>query len=433
VVISAVGRIIMHLTSGSRHRSTKKEGGVVQLFALGAVLWLFGSLGVLVARLIQAAVSQQREYLADASAVQFTRNPLGIAGALAQIASGSSALASPAAKDSSHMLISTPSSSGFSGLLSSHPPLFERISRIVPSWDGNFDSLLVTRANKAQLGRSSASSGPSTDTPAPLEIELPELGGESGLAQLAAARGVLASMQVNLTDAAHDPYQVRALLIAFLFDPDPIARTAQTATLGHDAALLREVYAMEEPLLRLALRERKALFNLGLPTLAALSDRQQRSFAQLVTTLRDQLSDGNLSGYCFALVISRHLRTQELEATPPVLVKTAIEIALGILAVRGNGTRAQAEEAFDQGAAQFSARGGRLQLPPDAQLQVKILHSALNSLRRLPVKTRQDLLNAAEAVATEDGVVKDSEQELLSILATSLDVACPLLNQADRR
>jgi Zn-dependent protease with chaperone function len=413
VVISSVGRLIMHMTSGSRHRSTKKEGGIAQLFVVGAVLWLFGSLGVLVARLIQAAVSQQREYLADASAVQFTRNPLGIAGALAQIASASSALASPSAKDSSHMLISSPSSSSFAGLLSSHPPLFERISRLVVGWDGSFDSLVGTSGSKAEdkLNRASVKDGP-------MEIDLPHL---------VAARGLLESMQITLSDAAHDPYQVRALLIAFLFDPDPIARTAQTSTLSDDPALLREVYAMEEPLVSLELRQRKALFNLGLPTLAALSAPQCHSFAQVVRALRDQLSDDNLSGYCFALLILRHLGLAETEETPPVLVKTAIEIALGMLAAHGNTTRAQAETAFTQGAQRFSARGGQLRLPADEQLSVRSLHAALNALRRLPVKTRQDLLNAAEVVATEDGVVKDSEKELLSILASSLDVACPLV------
>jgi len=438
VVISSLGRFIMHMTSGSRHRSTKKEGGVAQLFILGAVLWLFGSLGVLVARLIQAAVSQQREYLADASAVQFTRNPHGIAGALAQIATASSALASPSAKDSSHMLISSPSSSSFAGLLSSHPPLFERISRIVPAWDGNFDSLVAAGTGQGQPRRNAAApSEPNAEfelEPAAMGGELQAFGAGRGddqnavsVTQLAAARGLLASMQVNLTDAAHDPYQVRALLITFLFDADPIARTAQTTTLSDDSALLREVYAMEEPLFSLELRERKALFNLGLPTLAALSEPQRHSFAQLVRTLRDQMSNDNLSGYCFALVILRHLGSTETEPTPPVLVKTAIETALGMLAARGNTNRAQAEVAFNQGSQRFSARGGRLKLPPDDQLGVKSLHGALNSLRRLPVRTRQDLLNAAEVIATEDGIVKDSEQELLSILATSLDVACPLV------
>src|SRR5690606_20512 len=95
VIISTIGSIFMRLGSGTRHRSTKRNDGAIQFFVIGLAIWLLGSLGVFIARIIQAAVSRQREYLADASAVQFTRNPDGIAGALATIGCQSSALVNP--------------------------------------------------------------------------------------------------------------------------------------------------------------------------------------------------------------------------------------------------------------------------------------------------------------------------------------------------
>lgn len=439
VVISAIGRFIMHATSGSRHRSTKKEGGATQLFLVGAVIWIFGSLGVLVARLIQAAVSQQREYLADASAVQFTRNPAGIAGALAQIASASSALQSPQAQESSHMLISSPSSSSFAGLLSSHPPLFERIQRVMPSWDGSFDSL-ITHAPRPDHGdapaspRTAATDAGLIDLPEH-ELEAPEWSSEEmrqAAFALNMAHGLLTSLHVQLKHAAHDPYSVRALLVAFILDRDPRARTAQSSTLADDPELLRETYVFEEQLERLSVAERSALFDLCLPTLAALSEPQRAAFADLVATLQARVSDQNFTNYCLALLVLRHLDAPPLDSAP-VLVKTAIETALGVLAKNGHATRQQAQAAFDDGCKRLARRGSTLKLPEDEALHVRSLHSSLQSLRRLPVQTRQDLLSVAERVAGHDGVVETREQELLRIMAEALDLACPLARAARSR
>src|SRR6185295_19370086 len=106
--------------------------------ALGAALLIIGYVGYFFGRLIQAAVSRQREYLADASAVQFTRNPAGLAGALKKI--GGYALGSSLQSNQStaigHFFFAQAFRSGFTGLWSTHPPLEERIRAIDPSFDG---------------------------------------------------------------------------------------------------------------------------------------------------------------------------------------------------------------------------------------------------------------------------------------------------------
>ncbi len=154
LVLSLIGRFLMHLGMGSKHRSTRKEDSGIHFLVVGAAIWIFGSIGVLVARFIQSAVSQQREYLADASAVQFTRNPLGIGGALATIGSQSSTLTTPRGGETSHMMIGEPGSSSFLGVLASHPPLFDRIQRILPSWQGDFDEIATPPGTvRKQLSR----------------------------------------------------------------------------------------------------------------------------------------------------------------------------------------------------------------------------------------------------------------------------------------
>ncbi len=412
VVISTIGRVVMSLTSGSRHSSTKREGGAIQIFLIGAAIWLFGSLGVLIARIIQAAVSQQREYLADASAVQFTRNPLGLAGALSIIASKSSALGSPYAADSSHMLISAPGASGFSGFLSSHPPLFERISRVIPNWDGDFASLAGRR-------KTSADPTPQAQT----EDDDPNL--EQMAPHLVTAALLLESTDDDLRAAAREPFSARALLALMMLDGDTEHRTPQLAVLRDDPALYREVQRLQDRFWALPHDDYLPLLEICLSTLAALSKQQQITLGALILNLRAHLSDHAYRPYCVASLILRHLKMDrpKTDRKERMLVKTAVETAVGVLARQGHANRAEAQEAFDQGCLSLSARGKTLIFPADTELNVETLDAALVTLKALPASTKRSLLDAAEVVASHDHIIAPAEEELLRVLAVSLDLA----------
>jgi len=108
----------------------------VLLLALGVALFVTGYIGVIFGRMIRAGVSRQREFLADASAVQFTRNPDGIGGALRKIG-GLGRRGTPGshiqhhnAEQLSHLFLGAPRSGLVSGLMASHPPIRERLRRI---------------------------------------------------------------------------------------------------------------------------------------------------------------------------------------------------------------------------------------------------------------------------------------------------------------
>ena len=140
LMLALIGRVI--LRGGSRgHRvssSNKKGGGGIILFALALVV--IGYIGVFFGRLIKAAVSRQREFLADASAVQFTRNPSGIAGALKKIAGiGATRIRHPDAESASHMFFGN-GIDNFMSLLATHPPVEERISRLDPYFEMDMQS-----------------------------------------------------------------------------------------------------------------------------------------------------------------------------------------------------------------------------------------------------------------------------------------------------
>src|SRR5262249_1569027 len=123
----------------------------------GLALYVLGYIGVFFGNLIKAAVSRQREYLADASAVQFTRNPDGIAGALKKIgalAEGSRVVA-PEAQEASHLFFSD-AVAHFVEFFATHPPLADRIRRIDPSFDGDFSRVRIGTADRPQAATSPA-------------------------------------------------------------------------------------------------------------------------------------------------------------------------------------------------------------------------------------------------------------------------------------
>ncbi|HEX5012238.1 MAG TPA: M48 family metallopeptidase, partial [Planctomycetota bacterium] len=155
LVIGLLGQIILRSLRYARGGG-KKGGGLALIVAIGLALLVLGFVGMFFANLIKAAVSRQREYLADAAAVQFTRNPGGLAGALKRIGSlaGGGQLRAPAAALVSHMLLAESRGDWFA----SHPPLEERIRRLEPGWDGRYPPL-PTRARPAPP----PSAGPDTE------------------------------------------------------------------------------------------------------------------------------------------------------------------------------------------------------------------------------------------------------------------------------
>lgn len=133
VCLTVIGRVLLYSRGGNNR-------GRAPMMLLGVALLVIGALGVLFGRLIQAALSRQREMLADASAVQFTRNPAGLAGALRKIGSVGSRIESPHAGEASHMFFENGLGKPAFHWLATHPPLAERIRAIDPGWDGRFDT-----------------------------------------------------------------------------------------------------------------------------------------------------------------------------------------------------------------------------------------------------------------------------------------------------
>ncbi len=205
MILQVIGGSILRgmLYSGGmrvRRSNSKEGGGQMAIVVIAFGLMAIGFVGVIFGRLIQAAVSRQREFLADASAVQFTRNPDGIAGALRTIGGFSSGaqLDSPHAAESAHMFFGNAVSrlSGLGSAFATHPPLPQRIQRLDPSWDGSTPR--TVDGNHGNTARSAAAAGFAGGGPA---AAVPHVG-EAGTFDAEEGPRVLAGVEEDLRSAA---------------------------------------------------------------------------------------------------------------------------------------------------------------------------------------------------------------------------------------
>ncbi len=215
-------------------RSGSRDNNGIPIVAVGLGLMVIGFLGTFFGNLIKASVSRQREFFADASAVQFTRNPGGIAGALKQIGGyeSGSILASPNAPEASHLFFSQGLRGGFQMLFATHPPLEERIRRLDPNWQPG------TRRERAQAMRSAAAgtAGFAAGGSAAVDSATGDVGaGSSAIGQvgqptaehIAYAAALVERLPSAVVDAAREPYGARAVIYALLIDREDEPRNRQ--------------------------------------------------------------------------------------------------------------------------------------------------------------------------------------------------------------
>ncbi len=245
-------------------------------------------------------------------------------------------------------------------------------------------------------------------------------------APLNQAARLLAGIPAALRDAAEDAYSTRALIFAWILDTDPDAHATQMALLSGDPALARETERLFRLMPALDSAAILPLFDIAVGSLAALSPRQKTSFLEQLEALEAQLSDRAFRSFCLAALAMRHLDPQgKSHKVKPILIKEAIETMLGVLAMQGHDSPAEAQSAFTTGINQLGKRGAQLELPPPQKLNIGRLGASFATLLRLPNSTRAELLNAAEFIASHDGELRPSEAELLRAMATCLGVAAP--------
>ena len=442
LVLGIIGNHL--LRGGSYSRRSKESGGMV---ALGLGLVIVGFVGTFFGNLIKAAISRQREFLADASAVQFTRNPEGIAGALMQIAANNhgSYLVNANAMEISHALFEEGVRSRFRNLYATHPPLDARIKAILPNWDGSYEPLSVSSsreadgkgfadsegAGKAETDKQQRLAALSTAATAILAEKMIDHIGQPDMQGLAQARELLRQLPVDLIHAVHDPSAARAVIYLLVLNAEPEARKEQLDYLASAADV--GIYAELENLLSrynvIDVETRLPLLYLALNSLRQLSSDQYQLFKTNLTQLIE--SDKKVSSFEWALqkIVFKTLASTFEKQQPAkfgrkelIELPHAIEILLSVLARTGARSESDAETAFIAGTEYLGINSIKLLSPQEISLRK--LDTALEELGEVQPLHIPRLLKACVSCITQDDKVDAAEIELLRAIGIVLD--CPI-------
>ena len=444
LVLGLAGRGILWSLRGARFRSrnSKNSGGFIAAIVIaGLALLIIGYVGYFFGRIIQAAVSRQREFLADASAVQFTRNPIGLSGALKKIggyALGSSLQTSKAAAIG-HFFFAQSFRSGLTGLWATHPPLNERIRAIDPHFDGKmFDPpSVVNVASESFVSAGLAPAGsPSSRKSIPRfdATAMVDSAGTLSLEQISNAEQLISAIPVPLRDAAHSATDAPSVIYCLLLDPDPTLRGKQRSLIITHAGsqALDAVDRLTPDFQALRPEHKLPLVQLTLPALRIIPSPHLASFLETLDEMMH--ADSHISPFEFALQ-KLLTRTLALGKSPKDAVvqfysfnalEQEISIVLSSLAQASTNDADEAHAAFALGAAQLKLIESVLAYDPSAA-DFAALDAALDKLAAASGPIKQRTLVAAAHVVSANGSVSIAEGELIRAVAAALDVPIPPL------
>jgi Zn-dependent protease with chaperone function len=436
LLLGLIGHFLVRSTNhrfAIRSSKDKFPGGIL---AVGVGLMVIGYTGTFFGNLIKSAVSRQREFLADASAVKFTRNPEGIAGALKKIGGNitGSQLSNEHAAEFSHMYFGQGIRAGFSQLMATHPPLEERIKRIEPRWDGNF--LYGTQSTSpntpsnlnAETGKAFAQHNNPLHIVAGIDQVLETIGQPTS-AHIAYAENILHSIEQDMHDAAHNPWDAQALMLGLLLDKNPTQQKQQWSLIQNlfDVQQINALQTIAHKSAALTTALRLPLIELSLPALKQLSASQYQTFKQALSQFINADRQVNMTEWCYYRIVTGNLEPKKSRAASMNLNQLLEEAntLLSTLAYTGASTTEQAEDAYNRSKTILELHDAKIL---DKNLcTMKSLELAINRLKSLKPLQKPLLLKALSACASHDNTVTIGEAELFRAIADTLDCPVPPL------
>jgi Zn-dependent protease with chaperone function len=440
-VVALIGRLILNFSP----RNRRGNNGII---ALGFAVMVLGYVGLFLGRLMQAAVSRQRERLADASGVQFTRNPQGLKEALVKIAAtpDGSVLTTPHAEQAAHMFFAE----GLNRFFATHPPILERIRELDPQFDERELARVAAEyeqagvAEGAGAGDAAVRAGAAGFAPrataardrAPasrLSVAIPGAG-VSSLAGSVNANHIRQGQAIHasLPDSVREfqsPGRAQAFVLALLLSKEPAVRQRQFDLLGRSLSVgnfaviqqIAPVVDALDPMLRLPALQQV------FPSLRRAPVAQRRALAQLVSQLIH--ADGRIDAFEFSLAkLLETLLNDELDARVPhgtLSLEDAqeeINVLFATLAQLG---------AQDEHSAQIAYEAGMTVVLPMRPPEYKALSDwprqlsdALPRLGRLDPLAKKIVIDGLVKTITSDEVMTEAEAELLRTVCALLH--CPL-------
>jgi Zn-dependent protease with chaperone function len=434
VMIAMIGRMLLQIlrhvrVSGSR--DSKGAGGIVLvILATGLAIWVIGSVGALFARLIQAAVSRQREYLADASAVQFTRYPAGIANALKKIGGFSlqGTIRSSGASEARHLFFAGSDFIRFG--LATHPPLEKRIRALEPTWNGGLlESERETPSNK-NPGPVSMFSGAPVSSLAPVNASaiLDSLGESARINPQIGATLRRELLEANIGFRSKEDAKV--LLYGLLLAQDGAGHEKALALLDQhtDPETTFTANDWHHQLANRSAAEKLALVDLSLPWLRRMSHNEARAFLKLNRSLIEADGEIRLSEFMLERVLERHVAIG-LGLRPVARIQyrslndlhRETAILLGAIAGQSGDPAA-----LDAAANEYRQHTGtELEYIEPVACTLSLVADALTKFDQSTPMVKSRILRLCGLVAMSDGVMKEGEIELLRAASEAMGAPIP--------
>jgi len=468
LLLSITGRIL--LRTAARSGGDRNSGQVkIVFFIVGLSLFLIGYIGVFFGKLIKSAISRQREFLADASAVQFTRDPGGIHGALRKIMDNAHGayIDNPSSEEVAHLffgnaLSKTASNSAFvdwlTGWMSTHPPLDQRMERILPrpaavsapgvdSREGSEISEAISTHPSPFLDnaplRPTANLGATvSEMPPSLESGIIEsCAGTVTREKIDAARSWKSSLSPEISQCLKTPQQASSLILAILLSRTPQA--FRDSLLASSPEVPHAIWEASQRLIpsmeKIPRTEILPLVDLALSTVRELPSMDLSELTKYAARFNDHAHLESTADYMVSSMIRARLIPANVSLDPHSgdlsRQMRDIRTVLSALAHEGGGEIAAREayaaavgkmesdyRAESQGIALLSSR--RSEMIPASEISIHKLDKALFALRSTHPKMRKSLLRACQVCMEYDKVLGDSEKELFRAIAAVLD--CPI-------
>jgi Zn-dependent protease with chaperone function len=433
LLIGLIGYIVLRSVRGGSDKNS------APIMGLGVGLMVIGFAGTFFGNLIKASVSRQREFLADASAVQFTRSNTGIAGALKKIGgyAPGSELDTPEAPTMSHAYFSRGVSSFMQSMFATHPPLDVRIKRVDPRWDGVFVPVTREVHEEKQISPQTkqASRTDAMKTAAAGVViagQILDSVGQTSPEQLDYAASLVNDIPQNIRDAVHDAYGARAVIYCLIIDSQHAdireKQLRQLRELG-DEGIFELVGKLLDGVKALDIRFRLPLVDMALPSLRQLSEAQYLLFKKNLLFLMQADNRVDLFEWSLQKILFHHLDAEFGRPGKKVAkygsfkgVKKYVDVLMSMLVYACVKDKAEMTAAFASAERELGLTN--LVLLPRDQISLENLDVAVEKLALLKPLLKPRLLKACLAVITQDQKYSPDEMELMRAIGDVLD--CPL-------
>ncbi|MCC5789189.1 MAG: M48 family metallopeptidase [Opitutales bacterium] len=437
------GGIYFGGSSGGRSRGGgggKGGGGgaiIIAIVVLSTLLVIIGLIGLFFARLIQSAISRQREYLADSAAVQFTRNSDGIAGALKKIGGlhRKSYIRNDHAEEAGHLFFGRVAALSLGGLTNTHPPLKKRIRAIDPSFDGQFPKVKIIPTSRPKIPDTAyepVRKKPKTKNPPVIRPEVLMAGlGILEQSQLERAQNLLEKIPRLVRQATHDLTGARAVVYFILFHPEGDTRTRQMDLLKEkaDPTVFRELTNLLPHLSQLSPEQRLPVIDLCLPVLRQLSPDQWIRFHDNINLLIEADQQVSLFEFCVKKIVFRQLgqHFKEGKAGPPRYfsinaLNDEISILLSTLSYEGEK---DTRKAFGAALGRAGGLRNELQLLPKEECTMEKITEAVDKVADSILPIRQRVLECCVYCAVANHDIAPGERQLLRAIAEAFALPAP--------